>query len=586
MRKIVRVLTVVAGVAGGTAACSDALSVPNKNNPGTDQVLKRPSDVEQLLGTGYNTVHQGTLGTAIVVSGAGVNDNVQNQLQVLALENYSSLANFGMGPRGGLPRNPIQNYRNNPVASGNFRDFSTLERVARSAADGIARFNEAGFTTGDSARDMRARAFGYFVMGTALGNLALVYDSLAVVSPATPPAQVTPFVGYAEGMKTALLYLDTALVIASKPGADKAYPLPSGWVNGNTLKQDEFKRLIRSYRARFRAGVARTPVERQAADWTAIIDDAENGLKADLNIQMDPSIGWQMAWPIQHNAYGSWHQMTPYIIGMADTSHAPDMVPFKTINFEEWLTKPISAKTPESFLIRTPDRRFPAGDDRATQLTSSGGESDDVVPPNGQYFRNRASGKDVFDGTWGNSPYDFARFRAFFNNKRIGPYPVMTRAELRLLAAEGYIYKGNLATAAVKIDSSRTANQLPSVAGISSLATPVPGAVYTKDATTGKAVLVAADPAASNCVPRVPLPAGGTACGNIFEAMKWEKRMETAYTGYGAWYFDSRGWGDLPQGTALSFPVPYQEMDARAEPAYSLGGLGGTAAALLGTYGY
>jgi hypothetical protein len=64
-----------------------------------------------------------------------------------------------------------------------------------------------------------------------------------------------------------------------------------------------------------------------------------------------------------------------------------------------------------------------------------------------------------------------------------------------------------------------------------------------------------------------------TACGNILEAMKWEKRLESAYTTYGAWYFDSRGWGDLPEGTPLHWPVPVQELDARGSR-LQLGGFG------------
>mgnify|MGYP003291237819 CR=1 FL=1 len=58
------------------------------------------------------------------------------------------------------------------------------------------------------------------------------------------------------------------------------------------------------------------------------------------------------------------------------------------------------------------------------------------------------------------------------------------------------------------------------------------------------------------------------------EAMKYEKRLETAYTTYGAWFFDSRGWGDLPVGTPLEWPVPFQELDARLLPLYNLGGVG------------
>jgi len=45
--------------------------------------------------------------------------------------------------------------------------------------------------------------------------------------------------------------------------------------------------------------------------------------------------------------------------------------------------------------------------------------------------------------------------------------------------------------------------------------------------------------------------------------MKWEKRMESAYTHFAAWFLDSRGWGDLPEGTALFWSVPFQELQVR-----------------------
>jgi hypothetical protein len=62
--------------------------------------------------------------------------------------------------------------------------------------------------------------------------------------------------------------------------------------------------------------------------------------------------------------------------------------------------------------------------------------------------------------------------------------------------------------------------------------------------------------------------------------------METAYTHLGAWYYDSRGWGDLAQYTALDWPVPYQETDVRKMTAWTTGGPGGKDAAALGSYGY
>src|SRR5206468_11667538 len=102
------------------------------------------------------------------------------------------------------------------------------------------------------------------------------------------------------------------------------------------------------------------------------------------------------------------------------------------------------------------------------------------------YVRNRQSGEDQPGQPLQISMYDFYRSRAFFVAGRIGNYPVMTRAEIRLLAAEGYIRTGNIAAATVRIDSSRvTIGLLPKL-----------NAVVT-DTTS-------AIPGGTACVPRVP----------------------------------------------------------------------------------
>src|SRR6266540_4290874 len=147
----------IAGIAGlvGAVACSDVLSVTNDNNPDIARALAKPSDVESLIGSSFNTVWQGTVG--------GSNDNINNQMTVLSFENSSSLANFGFGARIGIPRPPISNAKGNPVASGNFQTFSLESRGARAAALGLSQFLKTGFTLGTSAGDYRAKAFAYFV---------------------------------------------------------------------------------------------------------------------------------------------------------------------------------------------------------------------------------------------------------------------------------------------------------------------------------------------------------------------------------------------------------------------------------------
>jgi hypothetical protein len=75
----------------------------------------------------------------------------------------------------------------------------------------------------------------------------------------------------------------------------------------------------------------------------------------------------------------------------------------------------------------------------------------------------------------------------------------------------------------------------------------------------------------------------------MMEAMKYEKRIETAFTHFAAWFLDMRGWGDLPQGTGLYWAVPYQDLQARGRPVsaiYSTGGGVNPGSAVRGTYGW
>jgi hypothetical protein len=552
MRLSIRTFVLGAGAASMLAACSTDLAVTNPNAGNITQALARPTDVENLLGGGFNSIVNGTTG--------GGNDNINNSLQVMSHENYTGLANFNMGPRAGLPRTPILNFPNNPGTAAANSVFIAMSRAARSTVIAFDRLTAPGFTLGSQALDLRARAYGRFVLGVALGNLALTYDSAAVVVPGGEA--VPPLVAYDSVGRAAIAQLDLALADASNPAATQA--LPVGWLNLSVpVTQDLFVRIIRSYRARLRASIGRTPAERGAANWAAILADATNGIQGDVLIAMNPASGWTQAWVIQHYVGTNWHVMTPFVAGMADTTGA----------YTTWLNEPLLNRTP--FLIRTPDRRWPSGETRAAQNTASGGGQAGTVPPAAVYFRNRVSQDDgaAADGTWGFSWYDHARFQAFQNASRIGNFPHITIAEMNGLIAEASIRAGDFATAATAIDRSRVSRGgLPALsgAGITSLTQPVPGGAA--------------------CVPRVPVRSATgtftTQCGNIWEAMKWEKRMEMAYTSYGAWYFDSRGWGDLPEGTPVHFTVPWGEQDIRLGKPSNTGGVGQPGGAARGTYGF
>ncbi len=334
----------------GLAACADALVVDNQNDPNRDQALGRPADVEAFISNTYAQIQNATLG--------GSNDDLQTQLQVMGMENTSALANFAMGPRGSIPRTSIENTRNSTGSNGNYRDFQVLHRAGRMATIGIAAINRL-ITLGTAAQDARARSFARFVQGVAYGNLAIAYDSASLMSETDDPQATQPLSGYQTVMDAAYVMLDSAITIArANPGS---FPIPNTWISGVTLDTTLFFRLIRSYKARFRASVGRTPAERAAADWAAIIADANAGITTDFNISMNPTAGWDVVWPIQAYATGpaNWHQMSQFLMGMADSSGG----------YDAWLNTTPSLRQP--FLVVTRDLRFPQGSTRAAQIADS-----------------------------------------------------------------------------------------------------------------------------------------------------------------------------------------------------------------------
>ena len=543
------------------AACKDTLLVDNQNQADRNRALGTFTDLEAFLGSGYATAHNAVL---------GANDALQTQMLVMGLENISGLANFAMGPRGAVPRVQIDNQPNGTGDAGNLRDFTFGHRAARIASLSLAKLKT--LSSGSPTQDGRDRAFCYFVRGVALGNLSLAYDSASILTENDDPQATIPLSGYQAVNAAALRDLDSAFAITNANAA--GFPLPSTWINGNALTAPQFIQFIRSYKARLRASVARSPAERASVDWTQVYGDATNGIAADFIVQMNPSAGWDVVWPAQAFATGSasWHQMSQFILGMADNSGQYDI----------WLNTPRSNRLP--FVVQTTDLRLPQGATRAAQIgdTLRPGfknfyVSGTTTNPGRPYVRNRPTGEDAPQDPFGFSMYDFNRTRTFAltSPARTGPYPIMTIAEMQLLAAEGQLRLNSPALAIPLINLTRAdANRgglpaLPLTIGDTTVATNVV-------------------PGGASCVPRVPDVATNfksTKCGNVWDALKWEYRIETMYTGYGMWYFAARGWGDLPEGTAMSWPVPNEEMLTRSQPFYGLGGVGGAASSGKGNYG-
>ena len=137
---------------------------------------------------------------------------------------------------------------------------------------------------------------------------------------------------------------------------------------------------------------------------------------------------------------------------------------------------------------------------------------------------------------------------------RNGPTPHMVKPELDLLQAEGLYRAGDFAGAAALVNVTRVRNGLPAITEFNA---------------------TARMPGGADCVPKVPVaPFNVVACGTLWDALKYEKRIETAYTAYAPWFLDGRGWGELPKDTPLFWAVPYQDLQARGTAVSAIYGAG------------
>jgi len=561
-----------AGAVIGLGACSDSqLQVENPNSADSRRVLATPTDIENLLGSYYRR---------FMGNPNGSQTNVWGMASVQSFENYSTLSNNCMGQRIPIPRPANDNTLGNPCGPEQAGLYNRESEVLHVASQILAQIKggmtpspASAVTLGSDAQNQRAVAFGQFLRGLSMGYLAMTYDSASIITPAmmaADPAAAGDLHGYQEVMDSALSAMDQAITAAN--AGTTAFPLPSSWIpSPTTFSSAEFVKLVRSYKARLRANNARTPAERAAVDWTKVIADAQNGITADHYNTTSTISGPNMTWVAAWYAYNSWHQMTPFVIGMADTTGA----------YDAWIKTPLATRGAGApFHMATPDLRFPQGTTRAQQQADFNLNScQPAASTCKRYFVNRPT-DNLGANSWGQSEYDHARFYSWVKSGdagqgQNGKFPYFTLAELNMLEAEGQIRTGNGVAAAALINKTRVANGLAPVTAV--IAAPVPFQPGSTQA----------------CVPRVPdaAPAQGAAspgthCGDMMEAMKWEKRVEEAYTHFLDWFYDMRGWGDLPQGTGLHWAVPYQDLQVRLHPNYSAGGgLPGSSAA-LGTYGW
>jgi len=527
-----RYASLLLGAAVTIYACAD-LDVLNLNEPDRERVLSSFDDAVALVAGSYNTWYHGVFdygGPGLFLSQASFQ---HSSPWACSTEVYSR-----------IPRMAFRNDASDPYYSTISRVWIQSYAAIAAVTDGLRAFSDPDVQGQGSEKELaRARVFGRFSLGLSHATVALLYDRGFRMDETVDPGATPEAMGYEALMQLALGDFDEVI---RSVGNGPPFSLPYGWMQAE-VSSDDLARVAHSYRARFRAQVARTPAEREAVDWIAVLADVDAGLQEDHLMEMDWDAGWYNG-ILEYSTWPSWHNLNYFLYGMADQSG----------RYQEWLQVPFHDKThllPDGrpVLIVTPDLRFPQGGTVPEQRAETG-----------RYFHivSETEAGDTWKrpdrGSWRWSWYKAGPLSADYGSEGQMIQPLFRFAEMRLLRAEALYRLGDRAGAAAIVNETRAE------AGLS-----------TTDASGSNA----------SCVPRLP----DRSCGDLWEMLKWEKRMETVWTGVAGanWWFDGRGWGDLWRDTPLQLPVPCEELRVMGEAGCNTyGGPGGEMGSPGSSYGF
>lgn len=511
-----RILPVaVAGLALALAGCQD-LAVTNPNEPDRERATQQPTAAEQFVASAFRTWWPEV----------GHDDYPAWALSSVAVEVTSGFADFGQleisaEPRSAWNNSPV-NARNDVTESPWYGLYSTISSVN----DALIAI-DSGLVVETPARTARTQAVGKFLQGVSHGYLGLYFDKAFVIDETVALDTITTFAfsPYDVVTDSAIAQLDAAIAVAST----NDFTLPVESFLFTEMTRDEFVRLANSMAARLLVYSARTPAERAAVDWTEVIRRVDAGVQRDFAPQGQPDILWDdwkrlVARVRTASRPSDFGRPNYWLIGPADS----------TDGFVAWAAQDPSNRV--GFQLRTRDRRIQGAGGPATPGKYMG------------YNRN-----DIFNPSRGSYRFSWYYFHRFGTGTswQDAPLTALTVAEMDLLKAEALIRLGRAEEAVPLINRTRTAN--------GELAP----------------VTVAGPPDEPGCVPRKL----SGACGSLWDALRYEKRIEGFGVSGVIAFFDARGWQLLPENSILQLPVPGRELGTLQLDLYTFGGPGGESSA-------
>jgi hypothetical protein len=496
-------------------ACQD-LAVTNPNEPDRERATKQPVSAESFVSSSFRSWWPV----------AGHDDYPSWAFSTMANEITSGFADFGQLELSAEPRSA---WNNSPVNARNQVSegpWYGLYRTISSVNDALIAI-DSGLIVVDAPRTSRTRAVGKFMQGVSHEYLAFYFDSAVVTDEKLALDTITKpnFVGYKDVSKAAVAQLDSAIAIANR-GPDFTLPVDSWLFQAMTRAQ--FVRLANSFAAKALAQTPRTRAERAAVDWNEVIRRVDAGIQTDFAPVAQPDILWddwkRLVARVRTGPPSDFGRPSYWVLGPADS----------TQGFVTWAAAPVASRMP--FQMRTKDRRI---QDAAGPAVA------------GKYVGfSQANIFAVSRGTYRFSWYYYKR-NGTGTTWQSGAQPAVTVTEMNLLKAEALIRLNRASEAVPLINLSRVAQgQLPPVT-------------------------VDGPPDEAGCVPRKL----SGACGSLWDALRYEKRIEGLGVDGVTAFLDARGWQTLPENTVIQLPIPGRELGVLQRPLYSYGGPGGQGSA-------
>ncbi len=512
------VATVLAG-----SACLD-LEVQNLNAPDRERAIQTPGDVEALVSGGFQTWENVTQGFY-----------PGSVMSCVADSHSSSWGNFGMRDNCSEPRvawNNDASYGSNAVARYPWQQsYLSLAGVRDGllAIEGGLRIQEG---PGEPDNTDRLVLFGKFIQALNFSNLAVIYDQAFLVTEGVTADEL----GMLEPVPSDQVWAKAEELYAEViQGAERGgFTIPSAW-HGFSGDWDgpRLAEVARGMRTRYRTQMPRTPAERQALNWSAILADAQMGLSEPYGCVREAGGNWCIHQPKRYQAwFTGWTRKDNREIGPSDASG----------NYQQWISAPLDQRTP--FDLDTDDVRIaPTGPCPFASSARCGkyhrymGNSPFPADRGIYHYSN------YIDWRWAYTWYEH-RYETF--------WPDLVEKELEFIAAEANYNLGNMAAAMETVNKWRANGELPPFTDVNGVA-----------------------PGGDRCVPKN----NDGSCGDLWAALKYEKRIELFLYGMGTAYFDDRGWGDLVQHSWMQLPIPGIELDLLLMEIYTFGGPGGASSA-------